>query len=320
MEMTTIPGNVFRVRRRGWPVDAIDHAILRILGNPFDGVVRKPADLRAPALAARIGTSAPTVRAHLARMREAGFLEGFVLIPNPALRGQDIGVSFHRIPTEGKSRAIARLGEVPGLVSFIDFVGPPLIVFGHASDEAAWSTMMAAHSEALGALPEWHTFATTLLRRDPPAMSDLDRRIVAALAGDALRGPEDVAKEVGVTRRTVQTRLDRLLDEQCVYLAPYIDRSRVPGAVLYMVMLRVEPERRAAIVEGTRRLLGDRLLAVGNPSADDHHLMVNAWAHHAGAAEESRLLLEALPGVMSAENLVPVSIAEDLEAVQHSTR
>lgn len=92
-------------------------------------------------------------------------------------------------------------------------------------------------------------------------MDDIDRQIVETLRTNARTSTAELARRVGLSRTTVQSRLERL--ERQDIIAGYTVRlsdAHERGRIHAYVMLTVAPKKSAAVVSAIRRMPDVRLL------------------------------------------------------------
>jgi DNA-binding Lrp family transcriptional regulator len=92
-------------------------------------------------------------------------------------------------------------------------------------------------------------------------MDDLDRRLIAALREDARAPTAKLARTLGLSRTTVQSRLERL--ERSRVIAGYtvrLSEAHERGQIHAYVMMAVTPKSAPAVVAAIRRLAAVRLL------------------------------------------------------------
>lgn len=80
-------------------------------------------------------------------------------------------------------------------------------------------------------------------------LDDLDRSIIGELQDDGRRPFREIARNLGVSERTVRSRTKRLQDAGILRILAFADPYRVGPSVLALVLLRVEPHRHDHVVE-----------------------------------------------------------------------
>jgi DNA-binding Lrp family transcriptional regulator len=98
-------------------------------------------------------------------------------------------------------------------------------------------------------------------------MDDLDQHLLARLRDNARAPVSELARALGLSRTTIQSRLARL--ERTGVIAGYAVRlsDAVEGARIHaFIMLTVEPKQAAAVTVALRRMAGvRRLQSVSGP-------------------------------------------------------
>jgi DNA-binding Lrp family transcriptional regulator len=154
-------------------------------------------------------------------------------------------------------------------------------------------------------------------------VDDLDLRIIGALEIDARRSVAEVARELGVPKSTVQRRLDTLIRERVIMIAPFANSARLGLGIHAHLNLRVDLARFQAVVDAVGALTEVRWLAVTTGPSD---LVAEAYfASPTHLHEFIRDKLAPIPGIRGVETSVILSVEklafhwDDLlrEAAQH---
>lgn len=99
-------------------------------------------------------------------------------------------------------------------------------------------------------------------------MDDLDQHLLARLRDNARAPVAELARALGLSRTTVQSRLAKL--ERSGVIAGYavrLSETREAALIHAFVMLTVEPKQAAAVTAALKRLTGvRRLQSVSGPS------------------------------------------------------
>lgn len=171
-----------------------------------------------------------TVRNRLKRFQEEGFVSGWILLPNPSLFGYRMTVVILDASPGPKEDMLNELKLVHGVVTILDFQGDSIgLVLLHESEQALSRTVELisrfAHAENVTRINV--KFPAPLLSR----LTDADWAIILNLKKDALKPYVQVAKELGVTPRTVKNRLQRLERQNALVLHPTLDIASVDRMV-----------------------------------------------------------------------------------------
>ena len=140
-------------------------------------------------------------------------------------------------------------------------------------------------------------------------MDELDTRLLDLLREDARASTAQLARALGVSRTTLQSRLERL--ERTGVVAGYtvrLSEANERGQIHAYVLMTVSPKQSAAVVAGVRKLPGVRLLQSASGPFD---LIAKAVAP--GVKEMDALIdaLGALPGVERTTSSIVLSTKID---------
>lgn len=287
-------------------MDALDVKILRTMGpRPFMRWPRKDHALKPAQIARLLGRSDQVIKDRVASMEKEGVIRGYGVFPN--LRHAGLGATtYHlRIDKEPDEPRLARLRAVDGVVAVLWFYGPHVCFdLAHSSpSERARRLDLIRSLASDGPETLWsHEHAYPVVKR---RLTQLDWRIVRALHANARRPLEEVAREVGVTVKTVRTRLDGLRIEGSIDEAVFLDYSRMTGLIPFILYVWL----REGASDPTRRLLDlfddrwfNHFLARGTPPGV---LVLHLMAQN--PAEVQTLVRQALDveGVARAEPQMP---------------
>lgn len=140
-------------------------------------------------------------------------------------------------------------------------------------------------------------------------MDETDRRLIDLLRENARTPAAKLARLLGLSRTTLQSRLERL--ERSGVIAGYTVRlsdAHERGQIHAYILMTVSPKQSAAVVAAVRKLPGVRLLQSASGPFD---LIAKATAP--GVAEMDALIdaLGALPGVERTTSSIVLSTKID---------
>lgn len=181
-----------------------------------------------------------TVKRRIADMRESGLLRAILLQPAPPLVGRrGSEYTFTYANASAKRRGFHYLSEDPTVWAAYGLVGNTVIadfVTPDGDDPQKNVDRLVRESGAVSAkfhhLNDW----------DVPVdkISALDLRIMAAFAGDAFRPISEAAAEVGVTAKTVTTRMRALARMRAFRVYTMLDYSKMSGGMTVFLNLNLE--------------------------------------------------------------------------------
>lgn len=214
-------------------MDALDLGILRELAR--DQIVwfgRLDPRLSAAEIARRLHVDRATVSARLHAWERSGFLTGHAIVSSPLLFGARIAGGSLRVDDPvRKPPLLDDLGLVPGVLSAVDHVGPwTALLYAFETREG-----LERSRRLLARLPGVDEATPCVPFRAPEPEVEptrLDWRIVRELS-TAPRAPMgDVARKVGVSRKTFVRRLERLVEGRALWYLPLLDFTRYGKATI----------------------------------------------------------------------------------------
>jgi DNA-binding Lrp family transcriptional regulator len=182
-------------------------------------------------IAARVGADDTTVSYRYKRLQESGSLSDWQLLINPTFFGRRLlDVMLDVQPESAKPDMIRKLkliGEVTGL---LDFYGRALKLVVMYSSEETRSRTIELISRITN--PESMTQTRwTLPTCKTERLTEADVAIIRALSHDARKSLSQVAKQVGLSTRTVRNRVGRLRMDYTVFALPALDMGGIPGLI-----------------------------------------------------------------------------------------
>jgi Lrp/AsnC family transcriptional regulator for asnA, asnC and gidA len=137
-------------------------------------------------------------------------------------------------------------------------------------------------------------------------VDDLDLNIIGALQLNGRRSVVDIARELGVSKSTVQRRLDTLIREKIIMIAAYADSSKLGLGMHAHLNLRVELAQSQRVTEAIAALTEVRWLAVTTGPSD---LVAEAYFASSGHLHEFiTTKLAAIPGITAVETSVILKV------------
>jgi DNA-binding Lrp family transcriptional regulator len=192
-------------------MDELDVKILRALisesrASPSSAEVR----LSLRAIAARIRADDMTVNYRYKRLQKSGALSDWHLILNPSFFGRSVlDVVVDVQPESEKADMIRKLKLVDGVFMILNFLGRALKILTMYSSNESRSRTVELISRITNAERITQSRMPLPLSRTK-LLTETDVKIIGALSKDARKSSALVAKELGLSTRTVRNRTDRL--------------------------------------------------------------------------------------------------------------
>lgn len=285
-------------------MDALDVHILRSMGTvPYGPRPKGPDAFKASTIAREVGTTAKTVRSRIKAMEEKGVLLGYQVVPNLGHLGLTGEGHFFVATDEAvKDEATEAALDVPRIMAVHDFLGEGICFEFAFADQDERADTLETLSELTGD-PHPRRFYDGVMPTVERQLTNLDWRIISSLRWDATRRLREVATEVGVTRRTVKRRYDRMAQEGSFVIVALVDPGQAAGLLLFELLFFLEPGRDRSEAESILDAYRDHYLYYYVPvSPDLGHFDILLFAKTPAKVAELRRRGERLPGVERVES------------------
>ncbi len=213
-------------------MDELDVKILRALIAERAVAPSNPgAKSSLKSIAARVGADDATVSYRYKRLQEAGCLPVWSLLLNPAFLGYRVAELMLDVqPAAAKPDMVRKLKLVHEITGIVNFYGSGLRIFMlYNGDESRSRTielisrMTNAESLTISRLP--------LPSSDTKKLGEVDVAIIRALSNDARKSAVVVAKELGLSSKTVRKRVDKLRREKAFFPFPVLNIEGIAGLI-----------------------------------------------------------------------------------------
>jgi DNA-binding Lrp family transcriptional regulator len=207
----------------------------------------------------RLNLPPGTVRYRLKRLYESGVLEGSSVFPNPSLLGLKIGAYTVDVsPLELKREVVHKLLKVEGAVHLHNFVGNLLWMTFVYQNEKEPASKVSLMNEIAGAEGIFSRIPY------PPCVASLaqsEADLVLRLARGGFDTYGSLAKELGVSVRTLERRLSKLVGEGVVLSLPKVNYKAMTGCVPADLLVIFRDANSAKSSEGKiMQLVADKVI------------------------------------------------------------
>ncbi len=290
-------------------MDETDVRILRALGfTPFQAGARGPDALRPSHLAATLGLNPELVKDRLARLEAKGVIQGYEAFPNLRHLGLAQTTVHYQVDGRAKARAIEKLPAMEGISGVFEFVGPGICVDVYYRTPSELDRRLRLIS-SLAEVPAPFRLFDYPYPQAKGDLSPLDWRILHALRKDARRSAPELARELGVSAKTVNRRVDRLVANGSIDVLPRVDFGEVADIIPVNLACHFAPGPTAPVVAAITKALGENAFyAWVPPSAELGNFDVFAYVHKPREIEALRTKVAAVPGVQRVDALLPCSV------------
>lgn len=290
-------------------MDETDVRILRALGfTPFQNGVRGPDAIRPSHVAARLGLNADLVKDRIRKLEDQGVIQGYEAFPNLRQLGLAQTTVHYNVDGRAKARAVDKLPAMEGISGVFEFVGPGICVDVYYRNPGELERRLRLVS-SLGDLPAPARLFDYPYPEVSGDLTPLDWRILAVLRKDARRSAPDVAAEVGVSAKTVNRRIDRLVAQGSMDVLPRVDFGAVSDIIPLNLAVHFLPGPTAPVVAAVTTALGESAFyAWVPPSAELGNFDVFAWVRKPRDIEALRRKVAEVPGVDRVDALLPCNV------------
>lgn len=219
-----------------------------------------PGDLRMSLgdLARKLGTDEGTVRNRIRNYHKSGFIRGWRTILNPVtFGGRELAVYLDVGGAVSKEEALEAARLLPGVILINCFHGQGLEAILRYRDEAAAKQATALFLRLVRA--ERYILGRIEFPPCELSLTSTDLAILRCLWEKPRKPAVDVAREAGVSARTVRRRLQRMVDHQALFAFPALDPKAVKDALMAGLLVTYPADRKRDVDEVLARELDDHL-------------------------------------------------------------
>lgn len=276
--------------------------------QPFLDWPRDIDHLKPTFFARELKLSPETAKNRVRRMEKDGLIQAFEIYPNLALLGlQRSSYMFQVSDVSAKNRGLRDLDAIEGVGSVENFLGPQvgLEIFHRTPAERERRVQLVCRflggATALAYVPQ-----ASLPVKEP--LSRLDWRIIQALRHRANRPLPNVAKELGVSARTVRRRVDDMWEQGSFDTTVQLDVSKITNHLLCNFHIRFQAEHDPKAVQSFYRAFDSQWAYCWAPPDRNVANLVAGLVFNSPVEVEAALqrVLQ-IPGVASVEPYVTTS-------------
>lgn len=293
-------------------MDQLDLKIFRSLGvvpyGPDSGDLSR---LNPWVIARKVGANGSTVKLRLAKMRKSGFIRYFQIYPNFRLLGIEGTAYLFDLGDVGqKNEAIKGCSLVDGVTEIHNFIGSQVCIdFAHRGEEDQRRKMELLRRLTRCESPE--RYYERVMPKVEVSLSSTDWRIIKALRYDAFKPLSRVARELGLTAKTVRRRFERMAHGGALIVVPVVNPAHIANTITYTVLLYTSPERWNGVLNEAMDIFeGSYFLTRLHPP---RNAAIHASARSLAEMEESFVKVKKIEGVNDARLLVLKEIREYTE-------
>jgi DNA-binding Lrp family transcriptional regulator len=244
-------------------------------------------------IAKRIGVNEETVRKRIKRQEKMGTIQGWRTMIHPSLLGLVDGYLDLEVgDVASKDRVISQLKLLEGVIVITSFEGPGLFIMFLSEPGEAFSRKSRLISSMCNS-PKPEQGLSSFIPPCDVQFSPTDWRIIWSIKDDPRKNLSEIAKEAGVTTRTVNRRLTYVTEGRALTLMGLPNFRRTAGTTGNFLILCSNSDKKTSVEE--RILVRFPNIAFG--SGNRNGLMFNIFFSNLSEAEEANKWIENLEGV-----------------------
>lgn len=220
-------------------MESLDARIIRELTGP-EGSYQWNVRQSLSKIARKLAVDEETVRRRIKRLEDSGLLKGSELIVNPYLIGREPVRMLLKTPysERSKQKAVGQVQLVDGVLLIVDMQGNSLQVLMFCESEEAISRRTRLVSSILDS-------------KDPVVLRNLeglgflqsrlkllktDWLILKSLRKDPRKSTNRVAHDIGASRRTVERRINAMVENNAIFHMFNIDFRKSEGVTCSVIV------------------------------------------------------------------------------------
>jgi DNA-binding Lrp family transcriptional regulator len=231
------------IRTLWFLLDSLDVRILRELVNdrsryPLQSDVRQSLTT----VAETLKVDRKTVSHRIHNLSELGFLKGWFVFANPRLFDLRVAHARGDVPQpvrpKMKDDAIRKIKLVQGVWMVVDHFGSSFRAVMYFEDEAS----LRKQIELIARVSNCYNLLYREIHFPPCAveLSEEDLRLVKSIQIDPIKPYDVIAKETGMSNKTVGRRLERMLGGRALFTIPSLEPRALTGAFLAELLVVCE--------------------------------------------------------------------------------
>ena len=290
-------------------MDQLDFKIFKSIGfRPFGPDAGDLSRLNPWVIAKKVGADGSTVKLRLKNMSKSGFIKYFQIYPNYRLLGiNDSAYSFQLDDVLEKKEILEKCSLVDGVTEIHNFIGRIICVdftYQDSRDERRRLDLFRnlTHCDS----PQ--KFYDRVMPEVNIKLTSIDWQIIKALRYDAFKPLSKVAKELGLTAKTVRKRFDRMAQNNAVIIVPLINPAEIPDTVTHAMLLFPSPSEREEVMRRAMEIFGSSCFMVFTSSQGNSMLCLAART--LAETEENLIRARKIQGMIDVKLLILREITE----------
>jgi DNA-binding Lrp family transcriptional regulator len=286
-------------------LDQLDFKIFKSVGfRPFGRSAGDLSRLNPWVIARKVGADGNTVKARISKMKKNGFIKYFQIYPNYQLLGiNGSAYLFELDDVLEKYEIIEKCSLVDGVVEIHNFIGSNICIDFTYQDSRDERRRLDLFCELTRCASPEKFYDRVMPHLGVDNMTNSDWRIIKALRYDAFKPLPKVAKELGLTVKTVRNRFERMVQNNAVIIVPMVNPAAIPDTITYSLLIYPLPSKKESVKQRAMEEFENSCFLVEDSSIHANAMLCLA-ARTLSETEDSLIRARKIEGMLNAKLLV----------------
>ena len=285
-------------------MDQLDFKIFKSVGfRPFGRTAGDLSRLNPWVIARKVGADGNTVKSRITKMKKGGFIKYFQIYPNYHLLGiTGSAYLFQLDDVLEKYEIIEKCSLVDGVIEVHNFIGSNICIdftYQDGRDERRRLDLFCKLTRCDS--PE-KFYERVMPRMEIESLSNADWQIIKALRYDAFKPLSKVARELGLTTKTVRNRFERMARNNAIIIVPLVNPAEIADTITYVLLVYPSPSKREAVMEKAMEEFTNTCFLVDSSSQGNSMLCMAART--LAETEDSLIRARKIVGMMNVKLLI----------------
>lgn len=286
-------------------LDQLDFKIFKSVGfRPFGRSAGDLSRLNPWVIARKVGADGNTVKARISKMKRNGFIKYFQIYPNYKLLGiSGSAYLFQLDDVLEKYEMMEKCALVDGVVEIHNFIGSNICIdftYQDSRDERRRLDLFCnlTHFDS----PE-KFYERVMPELEVETLTNTDWRIIKALRYDAFKPLPRVAKELGLTAKTVRNRFEKMVRSNAVIIVPMVNPAGIADTITYSLLIYPSPSKREEVKRKAMEEFSESCFLVEDCSSQANFMLCLA-GRTLSETEDSLIRARKIDGMLDAKLLI----------------
>ena len=289
---------------REFGLDQLDFKIFKSVGfRPFGRTAGDLSRLNPWVIARKVGADGNTVKSRISKMKKSGFIKYFQIYPNYRLLGvTGSAYLFELDDVLEKYEIIDKCSLVDGVVEVHNFIGSNICIdFTHQDGRDERRRLDLFSSLTRCDSPE-KFYERVMPQMEVEKLANADWQIIKSLRYDAFKPLSKVAKELGLTTKTLRNRFERMVRNNAIIITPIVNPAEIANTITYVLLIYPSSDKREEVMEKAMQEFSNSCFLVDSSSQGNSMLCLAGRT--LAETEDSLIRARKIKGMMDVKLLI----------------